>query len=595
MTHRGDGTEPHLAVVGDGVDLGVDDDAHRLIVACGPQQPERTVTPEEFDRPPAHTDHDRVAGEAGRDMGDPWRAVGIGDHGIGRRAVAAGLVDERLDRNLHAHGATLTQPSRSRWRCRWNATVLPPTTLRAHHRALGLGLAIAIAASLVTSARADEADGGSAPPDATSGAVIEETLSAVGLEAVWRAATGVGDIARSARVVYRADEDEVLAARLLALATSTDTVRRQRDRIVESRRVAAVDVTDATDAERQRRIERDEADGHLRDTVALVQSVAIDLFAGSGDVDDELLGGDGQAVLHAQRTHELRGHTLEELLEQRERAMDALARAENDLVEAGRRLVRAEETHERLTIDFLVVAQRWRELRDETRALLPRAADAFVAATVPGEPNLTVRALDAYIRAESVWTELAPDCAISWRTIAAVGAIESAHGHHGGRELGPDGRPDRPILGLPLDGVSVDNFGETVAAVPDTDGGRHDGDSVNDRAVGPMQFIPETWARWAADGDGDGRFDPHDLDDAAVAAGGLLCNHGTHRDWESWKDAVFAYNQSAHYVAAVKDAHERLQQVTIPAVGEAGLRPGRPAGTYVPMPIPEPEKVTPDG
>lgn len=114
MTHCGDGTEPYLTIVGDGVDLGIDDDAHRLIVACGPQQPERTVPPEEVERPPAHTDHDHVTGEARRDVGDPWRAVGIGDHGIGRRAVAARLVDERLDRNVHAHETTLTQPSRSR-------------------------------------------------------------------------------------------------------------------------------------------------------------------------------------------------------------------------------------------------------------------------------------------------------------------------------------------------------------------------------------------------------------------------------------------------------------------------------------------------
>ena len=37
----------------------------------------------------------------------------------------------------------------------------------------------------------------------------------------------------------------------------------------------------------------------------------------------------------------------------------------------------------------------------------------------------------------------------------------------GGREIQLDGTPNEPIVGLPLDGESVDNFGDTVAAIRD--------------------------------------------------------------------------------------------------------------------------------
>ena len=101
-------------------------------------------------------------------------------------------------------------------------------------------------------------------------------------------------------------------------------------------------------------------------------------------------------------------------------------------------------------------------------------------------------------------------------------AVEGAHGAYAGRWLDMSGKSDTDIVGIALDGVTVDNLGETVASIPDTDNGRYDGDTVYDRAVGPLQFIPDTWARWERDGDGDGVMDPHDIVNPGKMFEGLM-------------------------------------------------------------------------
>lgn len=167
------------------------------------------------------------------------------------------------------------------------------------------------------------------------------------------------------------------------------------------------------------------------------------------------------------------------------------------------------------------------------------------AARIAGVTGIPARAVLAYAHAEVRLAAELPACGLDWATLAGIASVESDHGRFGGRVLTPDGRPSAPVIGVPLDG-SPD-----VAAIRDTDGGVLDGDGDWDRAVGPMQFIPGTWRRWAADGDGDGVRDPHDLDDAALAAGRYLCAAGPLSTSDGWRSAVLSYNASDAYLRSV--------------------------------------------
>ena len=171
---------------------------------------------------------------------------------------------------------------------------------------------------------------------------------------------------------------------------------------------------------------------------------------------------------------------------------------------------------------------------------------------------MPARALEAYGAAERTQRAATPDCRLSWATLAGVGRIESDHGRLGRADLDADGVVRPPIVGVPLDGSPG------VAEIPDTDGGRLDGDVGYDRAVGPMQFLPGTWARYGADGDGDGVRNPDDLDDAAAAAAGYLCAGGRDTaDGDGWWDGVLAYNRSIDYARRVWTAADRY--ATAPA------------------------------
>ncbi|MBU4213825.1 MAG: lytic transglycosylase domain-containing protein [Actinobacteria bacterium] len=185
----------------------------------------------------------------------------------------------------------------------------------------------------------------------------------------------------------------------------------------------------------------------------------------------------------------------------------------------------------------------------------PHAAADWVTRTASAA-GIPARALAAYADATLAIETSDPGCHLGWTTLAAIGAIESGHGTHGGTTLGDDGRPLQPILGPALDGVGG------FAAIRASAGSQQwTGDPTWDHAVGPMQFLTSTWQRWSVDADGDGVADPNDLDDAALAAGHYLCaSGGDLAGADGWWTAVRAYNHDDAYVASVlsrADAYAR--------------------------------------
>jgi membrane-bound lytic murein transglycosylase B len=210
-------------------------------------------------------------------------------------------------------------------------------------------------------------------------------------------------------------------------------------------------------------------------------------------------------------------------------------------------------------------------------------------------------ALEAYQRAATALVASDAACHLPWQLLAAIGRVESNDGRFGGAMLLADGDTTRPIYGIPLDGRAG------VALVRDTDHGKLDGDPNFDRAVGPMQFIPSTWALYGADGNGDGKKDPGNIFDAALAAADYLCAGGgdmTNPAQEA--AAVLRYNDADSYVRvvlALAASYQHGDAATVPTAGPVGTqnnggtsRPGAPSSPHakVPAPVKTPhQSVTP--
>jgi membrane-bound lytic murein transglycosylase B len=169
----------------------------------------------------------------------------------------------------------------------------------------------------------------------------------------------------------------------------------------------------------------------------------------------------------------------------------------------------------------------------------PSPAIAVNAFTAQGIPQM---ALAAYRNAEQKMAVSDPGCGISWNVLAGIGRIESGHANGGATDA--RGTAVRPIYGPTLDGTLPGN--EIIVASSAVGGATYA------RAMGPMQFLPDTWVRYASDGDGDGVADPQNLYDSTLAAARYLCSGGLDlRNPSQAMSAILRYNNSIPYARNV--------------------------------------------
>jgi membrane-bound lytic murein transglycosylase B len=165
-----------------------------------------------------------------------------------------------------------------------------------------------------------------------------------------------------------------------------------------------------------------------------------------------------------------------------------------------------------------------------------------VVVNTPGALGIPTMALSAYRNAERMMAEADPACGISWNLLAGIGRIESMHANGGATDA--RGNAVRPIYGPSLDGTLPGN--EVI--VQGNTGGR----ITYARAMGPMQFLPGTWARYASDGDGDGVADPQNVYDSTLGAARYLCSGGLNlRDQSQVLSSILRYNNSMPYARNV--------------------------------------------
>lgn len=137
----------------------------------------------------------------------------------------------------------------------------------------------------------------------------------------------------------------------------------------------------------------------------------------------------------------------------------------------------------------------------------------------PGAVNGIPRGVfPAYRRATANLAVVRPNCGLTWPLLAGVGKVESDHASGGRVDVA--GTTRGRILGPVLNGRHGNG------RISDSDKGKFDADATWDRAVGPMQIIPQVWDEYGADGNGDGYRNPNNVYDAVTTVAVVLCSQG---------------------------------------------------------------------
>lgn len=156
-------------------------------------------------------------------------------------------------------------------------------------------------------------------------------------------------------------------------------------------------------------------------------------------------------------------------------------------------------------------------------------------------------------------------CGLLLGFIMVLGAVVSvANPSTGGGPMvctvagGGEGPPAKllPIYGAATEKYKLGPRGPSILAAInfiETNFGTNQGPS-SAGAEGWMQFMPETWAAYGVDANGDGVKDPSNPWDAIFAAARYLRASGAPADWHG---AIFAYNHAEWYVEDVLEAAKK--------------------------------------
>jgi Transglycosylase SLT domain len=189
-----------------------------------------------------------------------------------------------------------------------------------------------------------------------------------------------------------------------------------------------------------------------------------------------------------------------------EAALGAAAQAVSAADKARTALVAAQKTDQEVRARATLAAER-AEL-DKLNAELAESLAAISASSNPssaGYAPITATNLPASLRA--LYMRGAATCpGLPWNVLAGIGQVETDHGQN----------------------KNVSSAG----------------------AMGPMQFMPATWAVYGVDGDGDGVANILDQADAIFSAAHYLCADGGGNSATLYQ-AIFAYNHSDYYVNTV--------------------------------------------
>lgn len=323
------------------------------------------------------------------------------------------------------------------------------------------------------------------------------------------------------RVVFLGEELREAQARLEAAqsrAGELESEARELRRLVRERESAVAERRSEYE-ESVRAAYRGEGVGEL---VGILESLAGGESFLSGVRAVRVLG-HRQSSMERYRESRVRLENTARQLEQKgeayERAAGEERRQQRELLQKKRRLERAIS---RLGGDVARIDAELARLRDEHRELLSRpgvsmgssgglAYELSVADKIVAEP---VEELEL-IEYQRLYREAAEEYGFGedWYILAAVGKVESNHGQ---------------------------NMGPSSAG-----------------ALGPMQFLPSTWEAHGVDGNGDGRANIMDPEDAIPAAAAYLVLNGAPGDWYR---ALFAYNHADWYVMQVLAVAEAYRQ-----------------------------------